>query len=75
MNQIDKERFLAELEEAYEDPKKDARVREIIVEAYRTLPVEERKAIIRRFAMESESNFDFLMDYAPELHREAFPIQ
>lgn len=70
-----RERILKMVEEVADDPDKDARLKEIIVEAYMDLPAEERKAIIRSFAMQDEGNFDFLRKYVPKLYNEAFPIQ
>lgn len=70
-----RERILKMVEEAAGDPDKDAKVKEIILEAYKSLPPEERKHVLREFVMAEEGNFDFLLRYAPELHREAFPLQ
>jgi hypothetical protein len=72
---IDKESLLRAVEDAAGDPDKDARVKEIIIGAYRSLPLEQRKYALREFVMMEEGNFEFLMEYAPELHREAFPLQ
>lgn len=72
---LDREKLLAMMEEAAGDPDKDARIKEIIIEAYRSLTPEERKYTLRQFVMAEEGNFDWLLTYAPELHREAFPLQ